>query len=71
MVKFFTVVFKSLNFLNNIIEDKTALLILCFLNEWDLKDNNESICNKCQCFMKCMFLAHASHVFITIKISPF
>lgn len=47
-MRVFTVVFKSLDFLNNIIEDKTALLILSskFLNEWDLQeDNNESIYN--------------------------
>lgn len=47
-MRVFTLVFKSLDFLNNVTEDKTAFLILSskFLNEWDLQeDNNESIYN--------------------------
>lgn len=47
-MRVFTVVFKSLDFLNNVTEDKTALLILSskVLNERDLwEDNNESIYN--------------------------
>lgn len=62
---------KSLDFLNNIIENKTALLILSskFLNEWELQEHNNEIIAKCHCFMKYMFLALVSHVLITTKIS--